>query len=99
LPLLLGDNAFENFLHFSDALFGLCGQTHQIHLQRLFPLIEQVAASLNIDHLALRTALEADWQHNQLKGPVRLSSVISKEGHTSDNRKMTPHRKRQLKHG
>lgn len=41
LPLLLGDDAFGNFLAFSDWLFATTPQTHRIALTRLFELLHQ----------------------------------------------------------
>ncbi|MBU1190324.1 MAG: DUF4080 domain-containing protein [Gammaproteobacteria bacterium] len=65
LPLLLGDDAFGNFLIFSDWLFATTTQTHRIALTRLFELLHQALIgpfSLNeervLDMLALDCAAQ-----------------------------------------
>lgn len=77
LPLLLGDNAFQRFLHFSDWLYDYSGKTHQISLRQLFDYLYYGFVNCFVDQeqsiaTDIRTrfiqALVDDYQCSALKG-------------------------------
>lgn len=80
LPLILGDNPFTRFLQLCDWLYQQTGQTHQIHLPRLFNLLYQGMSELpGIAPADVATALESDFSHNNLKGSPILNRSSNEE--------------------
>ncbi|MCK5725636.1 MAG: DUF4080 domain-containing protein [Thiotrichaceae bacterium] len=81
LPLILGDQAFMNFMQFSDGLFQRAGSTWKIALRRLFELVYQVMKEQNPSHQAvLKLALIEDYQ---LSGQSGLPHFMQKQSNTS----------------
>ncbi len=69
LPLLLGDNPFQQFLQFSDELYNEAGRTWKISLKRLFEFIYSICAKNQpTSHQALLHLLQLDYQRSGLKG-------------------------------
>jgi hypothetical protein len=69
LPLILGDAPFKRFLQLSDRLYEYTGQTHQIHLPRLFSLLHQgMTENLGIATTEATKVLECDFTLSGLKG-------------------------------
>jgi len=69
LPYLLGDNPFDNFLRFSDAMFIAAGSTWKIALKRLFELIYQVYVEDSSQPTAeIERLLTLDFKRSGLKG-------------------------------
>lgn len=69
LPLILGDAPFARFLQMSDWLYEQTGQTHQIHLPRLFTLLHQGMMTLaGIDTVEIVSALKSDFTLSGQKG-------------------------------
>jgi radical SAM superfamily enzyme YgiQ (UPF0313 family) len=67
--LLAGDSAFGAFLAFSDWLYALTGQTHQIAMERLFDLVhEYLTAQRGLDGSQVGAALAADYRRTGGKG-------------------------------
>ena len=91
LPLLLADNPFQHFMHFSDWLFNTTRQTHRIALPKLFTLLHEhlsdrtknnIAATCHVEAADVQfdSALIADFQHNRLKGmPSFVNSTKSRK--------------------
>ena len=76
LPLIMGDQPFERFLLFSDALFNHAQSTWKISLKRQFALMFELApVVLAVDPEQLRTALQLDFERSGLKG--QLNTVLS----------------------
>ncbi len=75
LPLLLGDEPFDNFMQLSDWLYDETGQTDSIQLVRLFRLIFTAAdVALNIDKQVLAERLTQDFERSPLKGRPDFST-------------------------
>lgn len=69
LPLLLGEDAFERFLAFSDWLFATAGQTHRIALPRLFELLHRALVErFGLDETVVLDALAQDCAAQGTKG-------------------------------
>jgi hypothetical protein len=75
LPLILNEQAFENFLVLSDHLYELAGSSWKISLRRLFTLLFKVLT----DHMhhtpeAVRQVLVADFELSGEKGRIDFES-------------------------
>ncbi|MCP4187991.1 MAG: DUF4080 domain-containing protein [Gammaproteobacteria bacterium] len=69
LPLLLGDNAFHQFLQLSDVLYLAAGSTWKISLKRLFELVYSISVKNQPDsEPVLLPLLLLDYQRSGLKG-------------------------------
>lgn len=77
LPLLLAENAFERFLHFSDWLYDFSGKTHQISLRKLYDYLYygylNCFAASDKSRFAIQkrhfiSALLDDYDQSSLKG-------------------------------
>jgi len=79
LPILLGEQPFNNFMSLSDWLFKTTTQTHKIALSRLFTMLyEFMSGVMDIDTDIVESALTEDFKHNRLKGfPSFKKKVIS----------------------
>lgn len=92
LPLILGDQPFQRFLQFSDALYLQTGSTWQIALKRLFELSYFVMTHhLQIAAEASTQVIEADFLRSGDKGRLQLGQAESPQ-----NNKSTLANKRQL---
>ena len=99
LPLLLSSDPFNRFMSLSDWLYQQTGQTHKIHLKRLFTLIASAVAALFAEQKKhLYTALEQDFINNQLKGSP-LSSELETEAHLDSISKRSLRQQRHRKEG
>lgn len=83
LPLILGDQAFENFLQLSDGLYQLAGSTWKIALKRLFDLIYQVICQFasQEQQSLIKAALIKDYQLSNQSGLpqfMQKKSVVNK---------------------
>ena len=68
LKILLGEDAFSDFLTLSDALFQRSGQTHKISLLRLYDLVFSAGTQeLQIAQPALINAIAIDFSESGLK--------------------------------
>lgn len=68
LPLILGEDAFHNFLRLSDRLYQLGGRTWKIALRRLFEMLyQELTGTFALDNKQVEAALLADHQHSGLK--------------------------------
>jgi radical SAM superfamily enzyme YgiQ (UPF0313 family) len=76
LPLILGEQPFQQFMKFSDWLFQTTDQTHRISLQKLFTLIfDALISEFKVDKDMVVSALQKDYQRSGLKGlPAFLKS-------------------------
>ncbi|MCP3689213.1 MAG: DUF4080 domain-containing protein [Gammaproteobacteria bacterium] len=83
LPLLLGDNPFQQFLQLSDALYCAAGRSWKISLKRLFEYIYSLStANPVVSHQVLLQALHLDYQRAGLKGtpPFGHAKPASRNG-------------------
>jgi hypothetical protein len=79
LPLLLGDDAFGNFLTFSDWLHRRTGQTNRIALPRLFELLHAHLRERGIPEDMLLEALARDCAVHGAKGcPAILHPALAR---------------------
>lgn len=71
--LLLGDNAFENFMQLCDWLHAKTGQTHEFALERLFSLLHQFLTEVN-NYAAdeVEESLLEDYRRSGLKGQAKF---------------------------
>lgn len=68
LPLLLGENPFEQFMVLADTIFARLQQTHKISLLRLFDALHDIAIEvMAIPEDALREMLDQDYSVSGLK--------------------------------
>ena len=69
LPLILSDNAFEQFMQLSDALYQLSGSTWKISLKRLFELMFVIMTEqFALDEALVRQVLSEDYHRTGSKG-------------------------------
>ena len=69
LPLILGDEPFEQFKKFSEWLFKETDQTHRIALAKLFSLLfEGLTAHFQHEENIVTEALQKDYERSGLKG-------------------------------
>ena len=69
LPVIPGENPFENFMRLSDWLFSTTTQTHRIALPRLFELLWQyMTEKQDVETATASATLHLDFKHNRLKG-------------------------------
>ena len=85
LPLILGQQPFDNFLELSDCLYRLGGSTWKISLRRLFNLLFEVLSEhMNRDAGQVGALLEADFQLSGQKGQLKFGAprleVVSSVG-------------------
>jgi radical SAM superfamily enzyme YgiQ (UPF0313 family) len=94
LPLLIEPLPFERFFRLAEWLYQSTGQTHQIHLKRLFELLLQT--SKLFDDIARSTfvaALELDYEKSKLKGQLKTEQTQPQSQPSHRNRAA-----RQLRH-
>jgi hypothetical protein len=78
LKLLLGDQAFERFLLFSDWLYATSGKTHQISLRKLYDyLFYGLQACFALSQTLLCTELLRDYQATGLKGQPEFVKTLA----------------------
>lgn len=69
LPLLMGEQPFDNFYRLSEHIYKSCGQTHKIALRKLFDhLYNAMTQSLGLDEQIVLEALEHDFSSSGQKG-------------------------------
>ncbi|MDA3868775.1 MAG: DUF4080 domain-containing protein, partial [Gammaproteobacteria bacterium] len=62
LPLILGQSAFDNFLHLSDSLYQREGSTWKISLKRLFTLLYTILTQeMNLAEATVNEKLRQDF--------------------------------------
>lgn len=90
LPWIVGEQPFQRFLLFSDALYALTGSTWQIALKRLFELTYQVLiAELKLPTLTIEAALMDDFARSGEKGKLQLtpnSALSMAKSHLANKR-------------
>ncbi len=88
LPLILGNRPFTRFLLLSDWLYQQTGQTHQIHLPRLFNLLYRGMCELpDIEPADIAKALESDFAHNGQKGLPLFNHSNSEEKNSNNGKR------------
>ncbi len=94
LPLILGDAPFARFMQLSDWLYTQTGQTHRIHLQRMFALLHQAMIELpGIAATDSVMALESDFALSGQKGLTPLNQERARENLVHDGtRRQQRHR-------
>ncbi len=93
LPLLLGDEPFENFLAFSDWLYARVGQTSRIALPRLFELLYAHLLERSMAEDAVVDALARDCAVYGAKGcPAMLHPALARLSADQRRRSHTPER-------
>ncbi len=85
LPLILGNDPFNRFLHLSDHLYGQAGSTWKISLKRLFELLYiAMTGQMKIRPGIARKALNLDYSRSGQKGRLELDGpkleVIGRTG-------------------
>ena len=102
LPLMLGDNAFENFLVLSDRLYERAGSTWKIALKRLFVLLYEVLrARDDMDRQVLFDMLSLDYSRcHPVRGEKQdintgFRALVEKED-TTKRRGVANRRQRQM---
>ncbi len=79
LPLLLGDNAFENFMQLSDGLYQATGSTWKISLQRQFVMLFQVLKNrADVDETLLFETMQQDYDRSNEK--TTFKSLLEAKG-------------------
>ena len=72
LPLLMGDQPFDRFLRFTDALYSQAQSTWKISLRRQFKLLYQILpGALGVEQAELLLALQLDFDRNGEKGSLQ----------------------------
>jgi radical SAM superfamily enzyme YgiQ (UPF0313 family) len=98
LPLLLENEPFARFMHFSDWLFATTQQTHAIALERLFDLLHQfLTQQLGVAETLVAAALRADYESTGARG--KLEFIGQGEVTSSRRRAMQRASNRQARHG
>ena len=93
--LLLGDNAFENFMQLCDWLHSETAQTHEFALERLFSLIHRFLT--DIKHNAMDDVEEnllEDYRRSGLKGPAKFiqqNKVCEKQKSAQNSQRQKRH--------
>jgi len=85
LPLILGNDPFNRFLHLCDHLYAQVGSTWKISLKRLFELLYiAMTGQMKIGPGIARKALSLDYRRSGQKGRLELDGpklkVISRTG-------------------
>ena len=93
LPLLMGDQPFERFLRFTDALFNEAQSTWKISLRRQFKLLYQILpVALGVDEGVLLEALQLDFDRNGEKGSLtRLLDTDKTQRKNQQNARQARH--------
>lgn len=90
LPLILGDQPFNNFMSISNWLFSKTQQTHKIALVRLFDLLHQaISDELMIDSNTMQTCLLQDFACSGIKGRAPFLNSPNHMPHHHDNEMVT----------
>jgi radical SAM superfamily enzyme YgiQ (UPF0313 family) len=93
--LLLGDNAFDNFLQLCDWLHAETAQTHEFALERLFSLIHRFLT--DVKHYELATVEDRmleDYHRSGLKGQAKFS----RQNRVFEKQKSAQNAQRQKRH-
>jgi hypothetical protein len=85
LPLILGNDPFNRFLHLSDQFYSQVGSTWKISLKRIFELLYTVmTGQMKIKPGIARKTLSLDYERSGQKGRLELDGpklkVISRTG-------------------
>jgi radical SAM superfamily enzyme YgiQ (UPF0313 family) len=95
LPLILGNDPFTRFMQLSDWIYTQTGQTHRIHMPRLFALIYQaLSEGFQLDPTPLEQVLREDYQQTGHKGALTLGTAPTR----SDKTGMADPDRRQQRH-
>ena len=100
LPLFLGDQPFQRFMHFSDWLFDKTAQTHQFALKRLFDLIyDYMTGIIGLPEAEVSSLLLADYSRSGQKGLTGFMKTEEGDGQKRQREKTTHSGdKRQIRH-
>jgi radical SAM superfamily enzyme YgiQ (UPF0313 family) len=100
LPMFLGEQPFERFMHFSDWLFAGTHQTHQFALKRLFDLLyEYMTGVIGLSDTEVTSVLQADYARCGQKGLAGFMTPSAGEGQGKPRDKKTRGGdKRQVRH-
>lgn len=100
LPVFLGEQPFERFMHFSDWLFNKTNQTHQIALKRLFDLIhDYMIGIIGLPEAEVESLLRTDYARTGQKGLAGFMKTGEGNGQKKQQEKMTSGAdKRQVRH-
>lgn len=103
LPVFLGKQPFERFLHFSDWLFDCTDQTHQFALKRLFDLIyDYMTGVIGLPEAEVSNILLVDYARSGQKGLAGFMKPAIGEGQRGQkalqDKKSTGADKRQIRH-
>ncbi len=98
LPLLMGEQPFDNFYRLSEHVYQSCGQTHKISMRNLFDLLfDAMINGLGLDREVVLAALEQDFDASGHKGWFIPPDV---DKYSSDNQGSSKQksRQRQIRH-
>ncbi|MEE9351403.1 MAG: DUF4080 domain-containing protein [Thiotrichaceae bacterium] len=100
LPLLLGDEPFQNFWIFSQSLYARSQQTHKISLKRLFDFVYEIAIEdVGLNQSFVKESLKKDFDASLMKGvPEYLRDQVANASTLPKSRKMHTRNKRQVSH-
>ncbi len=99
LPLLLGNESFNNFWIFSQSLYARSQQTHKISLKRLFDFVYEIAIEdVGLNQLLVKESLKKDFDASLMKGiPEYLRDQVA-NATTRPKAKTHIRNKRQVSH-
>lgn len=85
LPILLGDNAFDNFMQLSDDLYQAMGSTWKISLQRQFVMLYQALKNrVDVDQTLLFETMQQDYDRSSekttFKGLLEAKGKVARVG-------------------
>lgn len=96
LPLILQQQAFNNFLTFSDAIYDIIGNNWKISLKRWFILINNwLEQSESVTEQQRLSALERDYQHSGERAALHTLIEQTENGKTVRKSKIGVANKRQ----